>query len=118
MTTGNTKHEACARRDATEFNALAGEMIARLETGVGGSPLEELQRFAEKVETQLPILVAADEVALNALNELPARQREALLLHLGGFSYSEIAARQGRSPGGALRDLVSAYVRLAAEQGR
>jgi RNA polymerase sigma-70 factor (ECF subfamily) len=75
--------------------------------------LEELRIEPEAAGAEdVPMSPPAEE--LQALvNELPARQRAVLLLHVNeGLTYKEIAARLGTSSRGVLHDLTSAYTRL------
>ena len=75
--------------------------------------LEDLQvEFNEEPENAIAREVAR-EYMQEAVNQLPRRQREVLLLHVNeGLTYKQIAERQGLTYRVILRDLTRAYSQL------
>jgi RNA polymerase sigma-70 factor (ECF subfamily) len=75
--------------------------------------LEDLQvEFSEEPENTIARQVAR-EYMQEAVNKLPRRQREVLLLHVNeGLTYKQIAERQGLTYRVILRDLTRAYSQL------
>ena len=75
--------------------------------------LEDLQvEFSDEPENTIAREVAR-EYMQEAVNKLPRRQREVLLLHVNdGLTYKQIAERQGLTYRVILRDLTRAYSQL------
>ena len=75
--------------------------------------LEDLQiEFNDEPENTIAREVA-HEYMHDAVNKLPRRQREVLLLHVNeGLTYKQIAERQGLTYRVILRDLTRAYSQL------
>ena len=75
--------------------------------------LEDLQvDFGDEPENAIAREVAHKHMQ-DAVNKLPRRQREVLLLHVNeGLTYKQIAARQGLTYRVILRDLTRAYSQL------
>ncbi len=78
--------------------------------------LEDLQvEFSEEPENATAREVA-HQYMQDAVNKLPRRQREVLLLHVNeGLTYKQIAQRQGLTYRVILRDLTRAYSQLRAQ---
>ncbi|HKU15898.1 MAG TPA: RNA polymerase sigma factor [Steroidobacteraceae bacterium] len=78
--------------------------------------LEDLQiDFSDEPENTIAREVANKHMR-DAVNRLPRRQREVLLLHVNeGLTYKQIAARQGLTYRVILRDLTRAYSQLRAQ---
>ena len=75
--------------------------------------LEDLQvEFSDEPENAIAREVAHQHMQ-DAVNKLPRRQREVLLLHVNeGLTYKQIAERQGLTYRVILRDLTRAYSQL------
>jgi RNA polymerase sigma factor (sigma-70 family) len=75
--------------------------------------LEDLQvEFSDEPENAIAREVA-HQYMQDAVNKLPRRQREVLLLHVNeGLTYKQIAERQGLTYRVILRDLTRAYSQL------
>ena len=75
--------------------------------------LEDLQvEFSDEPENAIAREVA-HQYMQDAVNKLPRRQREVLLLHVNeGLTYKQIAQRQGLTYRVILRDLTRAYSQL------
>jgi RNA polymerase sigma factor (sigma-70 family) len=75
--------------------------------------LEDLQvEFNDEPENTIARQVANEHMQ-EAVNKLPRRQREVLLLHVNeGLTYKQIAERQGLTYRVILRDLTRAYSQL------
>lgn len=75
--------------------------------------LEDLQvEFSDEPENAIAREVANQHMQ-DAVNKLPRRQREVLLLHVNeGLTYKQIAERQGLTYRVILRDLTRAYSQL------
>jgi RNA polymerase sigma-70 factor (ECF subfamily) len=85
---------------------VAGESPGHEHTQIDGSG--ELDGAAEEPR--------ANQQIRAALDKLPPRQRELLMLHVNeGLTYQQIADRVGLSNRVVLRDLVHAYSRLRME---
>ena len=78
--------------------------------------LEDLQvDFSDEPENAIAREVA-HQYMQDAVNKLPRRQREVLLLHVNeGLTYKQIAERQGLTYRVILRDLTRAYSQLRAQ---
>lgn len=98
---------------ATEIQMLAADLVAQIQNGRRDDFLRDPESsLAERAAMLLPRLALSREVVSSALDELPLDQREALLLHVGGLTWPEIANRLGRSQGAVLRDIANAYARV------
>jgi RNA polymerase sigma-70 factor (ECF subfamily) len=86
---------------------------SRLRRPHDDSWLEDLQvEFNDEPENAIAREVAR-EYMQEAVNKLPRRQREVLLLHVNeGMTYKQIAERQGLTYRVILRDLTRAYSQL------
>ena len=89
---------------------------ARLRRPHDDSWLEDLQvEFNDEPENTIAREVAR-EYMQEAVDKLPRRQREVLLLHVNeGLTYKQIAERQGLTYRVILRDLTRAYSQLRIE---
>lgn len=104
---------AQAGTSSSEIDRLAHDIFVRLNTGDSKNAIDDLElQLSKAAGTLVPPSSAARAVVHASLLELPSRQRETLLLHLGGLTCSQIARSQGRAHDAALKDLSSAYARL------
>ena len=86
---------------------------SRLRRPHDDSWLEDLQvEFNDEPENAIAREIANEHMK-EAVNKLPRRQREVLLLHINeGLTYKQIAERQGLTYRVILRDLTRAYSQL------
>lgn len=76
------------------------------------------QGSAARKEKEKPVNKAVAKQLQAAVDRLPLRQRQVLLMHVNeGLTYEEIAKRVRMAPGIVRRDLVRAYARVRCEIG-
>jgi DNA-directed RNA polymerase specialized sigma24 family protein len=121
------------RLNAGNVDVLAQEVSRRLaaanDAALLDDPHSHVLRIAAEVETEwegrarrpwtrgsedaIPAPSASARNAIQAaVLALQQRQRELLLLHVGGLTYRQIASRSGLPENVILRELVSAYCAL------
>lgn len=120
MKTKNNDDSMGTRPDAaqpqtrsSEIDRLAQEIFAQLNDDTGPKTVGDLElQLSQAVSALVPPSGAARAVLHASLLELPSKQRETLLLHLGGLTCAQIARSQRRTHDATLKDLSRAYARL------
>lgn len=121
------------RHNAVDVEVLAREVSRRLctqnEASLLNDPHSHVLRIATEVEAEwegrarrswvggssdaIPAPSASGFDAIRAaVLALRLHQRQLLLLHIGGLSYRQIAARHALPPAAVLRELAKAYCHL------
>jgi DNA-directed RNA polymerase specialized sigma24 family protein len=102
-----------ARPDTPSVETLARQIHSRLNGDDRNGSIDELTGSLTLAANMLARPTAETETkARDALLQLSASQRDALLLHLSGETHVQIAERQGRSAEVVLKELARAYVQL------
>jgi DNA-directed RNA polymerase specialized sigma24 family protein len=96
-----------------EIDKLAYELFDRLRKEDCAVSVEDRRRFLTRAARNLLQTSGAERgIIQSTLDELPQHQREAILLHLEGLTYEQIAERQGKSAQVTLKELASAYAKI------
>ena len=110
--------QAEAQTLSANIETVANEVFTHLNDSkqqvTGEIPQIDPQYYLRRVAAKLMPKAHRTEqrIVHAALQKLPSLQREALLLHLGGLTYPQIADKQRRSPQIVLKDLANAYAHL------
>jgi DNA-directed RNA polymerase specialized sigma24 family protein len=96
-----------------EIDKLAYELFDRLRKEDCTVSVEDRRRFLTRAARNLLQTSGAERgIIQSTLDELPQHQREAILLHLEGLTYEQIAQRQGKDPQVTLKELANAYAKI------
>jgi DNA-directed RNA polymerase specialized sigma24 family protein len=96
-----------------EIDKLAYELFDRLRKEDCTVSIEDRRRFLTRAARNLLQTSGAERgIIQSTLDELPQHQREAIIMHLEGLTYEQIAQRQGKPAQVLLKELANAYAQI------
>jgi DNA-directed RNA polymerase specialized sigma24 family protein len=96
-----------------EIDKLAYELFDRLRKEDCTVSIEDRRRFLTRAARNLLQTSGTERgIIQSTLDELPQHQREAIIMHLEGLTYEQIAQRQGKPPQVMLKELANAYAKI------
>src|SRR5689334_18493417 len=102
-----------------EIDKLAYELFDRLRKEDCTVSIEDRRRFLTRAARNLLQISGTERgIIQSTLDALPQHQREAIILHLEGLTYEQIARRQRHAPDTVLKYLANAYAKYGCSWNR